>query len=295
MTQLAINGAVLCSIYVLFSLGLTLSWGALDVLNMSHGAMMMFAAFTAYFVTTHVELPFWSLAIIGIATAGILTLLLDVVVFRYIRVRARDKRQAELLTLIAGVGAAGIPTTLAVAYTHDSPFGLGSLGWPTFQLGNGAQISLIQIVIIVLGLALCTVTAMVVSRTRAGRALRAVAYDGETAQLMGVNTRGLSAITMLVAGSLAGLAGMLLVVYLGALTPASGEPFMLRGFAIIILGSVGSVWGTLLGAVVLAATETIVIAYTSGTWVDAISFAIILLVILLRPQGLVGRGLAERV
>jgi branched-chain amino acid transport system permease protein len=112
---------------------------------------------------------------------------------------------------------------------------------------------------------------------------------------MGVNTRSLSAVTMLIAGSLAGLAGMLLVIYLGSLSPGSGEPFMLKGFAIIILGSVGSVWGTLIGAIVLAATETLVVATTSGTWVDAISFAIILLVILLRPQGVFGRGLAERV
>ena len=112
---------------------------------------------------------------------------------------------------------------------------------------------------------------------------------------MGVNTRGISAVTMFVAGALAGLAGMLLIIYLGALTPGSGEAFLLKGFAIIILGAVGSVWGTLIGAVVLAATETVVVATTSGTWTDAISFAIIIAVILIRPQGILGRGLAERV
>jgi branched-chain amino acid transport system permease protein len=100
---------------------------------------------------------------------------------------------------------------------------------------------------------------------------------------------------MLIAGALAGLAGMLLVVYVGALTPESGDSFMLKGFAIVILGSVGSVWGTLIGAVVLAAAETLVVATTSGTWVDAVSFAIILLVIVLRPQGILGKGMAERV
>jgi len=295
MTQQMINGAVLCAVYVLFSLGLTLSWGALDVLNLAHGALMMFGAFTAYVVTQHVTLPLPLLFVIGVGTAGVCTLLLDVIVFRHIRAKVADKKQAELLTLIAGVGAAGIPVTLAVAYTHDSPFGIGHLDWSSYSLGDGAHISTIQMLIIVLGAALCTALALWVSRTRTGRALRAVAFDGETAELMGVNTRALSAVTMLIAGSLAGLAGMLLVIYLGALTPGSGEPFMLKGFAIIILGSVGSVWGTAIGAVVLAATETVVISQTSGTWVDAISFAIILLVILLRPQGVVGKGLAERV
>ncbi|WP_432843239.1 branched-chain amino acid ABC transporter permease [Dactylosporangium sp. CA-092794] len=279
----------------MFSLGLTLSWGALDVLNLAHGALMMFSAFTAYVVTQYVALPLWLLFVVGVGTAGVCTLLLDVVVFRHIRARVADKRQAELLTLIAGVGAAGIPVTLAIVYTHDSPFGIGHLDRSAYHLGDHAQISTVQAVIILAGALLCTALALWVSRSRTGRALRAVAYDGETSELMGVNTRALSAMTMLIAGSLAGLAGMLLVIYLGALTPGSGEPFMLKGFAIIILGSVGSVWGTAIGAVVLAGTETIVISQTSGTWVDAISFAIILLVIVLRPQGVVGKGLAERV
>lgn len=295
MAQQLINGAVLCSVYVLFSLGLTLSWGALDVLNLAHGALMMFGAFIAFVITAHVELPLWALFVVGIGTAGLCTLLLDVVVFRHIRARVADKRQSELLTLIAGVGAAAIPVTIAQAYTDDSPFGIGHLEWDTFGLGDTTQVSILQIGIVVSGLALCVALALWVSRSRTGRALRAVAFDGETSELMGVNTRRLSAGTMLLAGSLAGLAGMLLVIYLGSLSPGSGEAFMLKGFAIIILGSVGSVWGTLIGAVVLAGTETVVIAQTSGTWVDAISFAIILLVILLRPQGVVGRGLAERV
>jgi branched-chain amino acid transport system permease protein len=295
MSQQLINGAVLCAVYILFSLGLTLSWGALDVLNLAHGALMMFSAFTAYVVTQHIDLPLPLLFVIGVGTSGVLTLLLDVIVFRHIRARVADKKQAELLTLIAGVGAAGIPVTLAVSYTHDSPFGIGHLDWSTFKLGEHTQISTVQMAIIVLGALLCTVVALWVSRSRTGRALRAVAFDGETSELMGVNTRALSAWTMLIAGSLAGLAGMLLVIYLGALTPGSGEPFMLKGFAIIILGSVGSVWGTAIGAIVLAGTETVVVSQTSGTWVDAISFAIILLVIVLRPQGVVGKGLAERV
>jgi branched-chain amino acid transport system permease protein len=295
MSQQLINGAVLCSIYILFSLGLTLSWGALDVLNLAHGAMMMFGAFVAFVVTAHADLPLWLLFVVGIATAGIATLLLDVVVFRYIRAKVTDKRQAELLTLIAGVGAAAIPVTIAQAYTTDSPFGIGHLHWPVYHLGGSAQISVLQASIILVGIVLCVALAFWVARTRTGRALRAVAFDGETSELMGVNTRALSAMTMLIAGSLAGLAGMLLVVYLGSLTPESGEGFMLKGFAIVILGSVGSIWGTFIGAIVLAGAETLVVAQTSGTWVDAISFAIILIVILLRPQGLLGRGLVERV
>jgi branched-chain amino acid transport system permease protein len=294
MGQDFIDGAVLCSIYVLFSLGLTLSWGALDVLNLAHGAVMMFGVFIAYEITLHVRLPLALLFVIGIATAGLCTLLLDVLIFQPIKRKVPDKRQAELLILIAGSGAAAIPVTIAQAQTSDEPFGIGHLNWTTWHFG-GTTLSILQVAIVVVGVGLCVGVAFWVSKARSGRALRAVAFDSETAELMGVNTRLLSAVTMLIAGAMAGLAGVLLVIYLGALTPESGDTFLLKGFAIIILGSVGSIWGTLAGAAVLAAGETIVTATTSGTWTDAISFAIIIVIILIRPSGIFGRGMAERV
>jgi branched-chain amino acid transport system permease protein len=294
--QQVINGAVLASIYVLFSLGLTLSWGTLNVLNLAHGAVFMFAGFTAYLVTKNIELPLAALIPICIVVAGLITVILELLAFREIRRRAGDLRQAELLMLIASVGAATIPVTIAQNETHDTPFGLGHVSYRTIVYHTGSvSISNTQIMIICFGLALSIALGVWVKFSRQGRAIRALAYDPETSRLMGISSGRLAMATMFVAGGLAGLASILLMVYLGSLTPESGDNLLIKGFAAIILGGIGSVWGTLAGAIVLAAGETLVLTYTSGSWADAVSFGIIIVVILLRPQGLVAPQKTERV
>jgi len=289
-----VNGAVLCSIYVLFSLGLSLTWGILDKLNLAHGAVMMSAAFFAYLITEHWDAPLAVLFAVGICGAGLLTLVFDVIVLGQISRSASGKQHNELRTLIAGIGVNAILVTIAQRHTIDSPFGIGHLDSHIYVLG-GAKISVLQIWIIVLAIALCIIIAVWTERSQFGRGLRAIAHDAEIAELMGIRTRMSSAVLMFVSGALAGLAGMLLVMYLGALTPESGDSLLLKGFAIIILGAVGSIWGTLLGSAILAAAETIVVVQTSGTWVEAIAFGIILIVILVRPQGIFARGTGERV
>jgi branched-chain amino acid transport system permease protein len=291
-----INGAVLASIYVLFSLGLTLSWGTLNVLNLAHGAVFMFAGFTAYLITKHFELPLAPLILICMVIAGLITVILELVAFREIRRRASDLRQAELLMLIASVGAATIPVTIAQNETQDSPFGLTHFSYRTIVYHAGSvSISNTQILIICFGVGLTVALGLWVKFSRVGRALRALAFDPETCGLMGISSGRLATATMFVAGGLAGLASILLMVDLGSLTPESGDDLLVKGFAAIILGGIGSVWGTLIGAIVLATGETLVLTYTSGSWTDAVSFGLIIVVILLRPQGLVAPQKAERV
>ena len=293
--QQVINGTVLASIYVLFSLGLTLSWGTLNVLNLAHGALFMFAGFSAHLVTKDLELPLAALIPICMVIAGLLTVTIEVVVFRQIRRRTPDERQAELLMLIASVGLAAIPVTIAQNDTHDSPFGLqSSYRTIVYEVGN-FRISNTQVIIVVLAALLTVALGLWVKLSRSGRALRALAYDAETCGLMGISSRWLAAVTMFVSGALAGLAGLLLIVYLGTLTPESGEHLLVKGFAIIILGGVGSVWGTLAGGLVLATAETLVLTHTSGGYTDAVAFGLIILVILLRPQGLIPRQRVDRV
>lgn len=294
--QQVINGAVLVSIYVLFSLGLTLSWGTLNVLNLAHGAIFMFAGFSAFVISKHIDLPLVAVIPICMVISGLITVFLEVVAFREIRRRSDDSRSAELLMLIASVGAATIPITIAQNMTHDTPFGLVNSSYRTivYHVGSVA-ISNTQILVISIGLVLTVVLGLWVKMSRQGRALRALAYDPETCGLMGISAGRLAMGTMFVAGALAGLASILLMIYLGSLNPESGDSLLVKGFAAIILGGIGSVWGTLAGAVVLAGGETLVLTYTSGSWTDAVSFGIIIVVILLRPQGLVAPQKAERV
>ncbi|HVW43940.1 MAG TPA: branched-chain amino acid ABC transporter permease [Amycolatopsis sp.] len=295
--QQVLNALVLWSIYVLFALGLSLAWGTLNVLNLAHGATFMFGAFSVVLLSEHADIPFGVLVPLAMVFGGLISVLLDLLVFRPIRARVGNSREAELLMLIGSVGAASIMVTIAQQATDDSPFGIpegSALRSAVYRFG-GFSISTIQIVIIVLGVALAALLGWWIRSSRYGRALRAVAFDGETAQLMGVNPGRLSTATMFAAGALAGLASVLLISHVGALTPTSGDNLLLKAFAMIILGGIGSIAGVLAGAAVVAVGETLVLTFTSGTWVDAASFAIIIAVILIRPQGIFVAQKADRV
>jgi branched-chain amino acid transport system permease protein len=294
--QQVVNGAMLVSIYVLFSLGLTLSWGTLNILNLAHGSTFMFAGFGGYLISKHVRLPLAGLLPLAMLIAGAITVAAELLIFRQIRRRTPDVRAAELLMLIASVGAATSLLTIASNHTADTPFGLTNTSYRTIVYHWGSvNISNTQIIIITLGLVLTVALGAWVKFAKQGRALRALAYDTETCGLMGISAGRLAIAAMFAAGALAGLASMLLMFDLGSLTPESGDNLLVKGFAAIILGGIGSVWGTLAGAVVLATGETLVLTYTSGSWADAVSFGIIIVVILLRPQGLVAPQRSERV
>jgi len=294
--QQVLNGLVLWSIYTLFALGLSLAWGSLKLLNLAHGAIFMFSGFVASLVASQLTAPFPVLMLIAIVVGGALSVLLDLVMFRPIKSRVADEGEAELLMLIGSIGAGSILVSIAQLATDDSPFGLGDSAMESqvFRLG-GFSITTIQALIVVVGVVLSAAVALWVRRTQGGRALRAVAFDSETSELVGVNPRRLSSTTMFIAGALAGLAAMLLVSHLGALTPTTGESLLLKAFAIIILGGIGSVAGVIVGAVILATAESLVLTFTSGEWVDAASFVIIMIFVLLRPQGIFAVKKVDRV
>lgn len=295
--QQAINALTLGSIYVLFALGLSLAWGTFKVLNLAHGAIFVSSSLIGFLVTRSFNLPFPLVLALGMIGGGLLTLLIDSVVFRRIRKIARDERQAELLMLAASLGVAAVLVAVVRNATLETPsFGLppGTFPAAVYEFA-GLRITNIQITIVAFGLGLAVALALWVRHSRAGRALRALAYDPAACGLMGVNPTSLSALAMVVAGALAGVAGILLVVYLGAIDSHTGDSLMLKAFSIICLGGVGSVWGALLGAFVLAGAESIVLNTGSAGYVDAIAFGLIIVVLLLRPRGLIPLERADRV
>jgi branched-chain amino acid transport system permease protein len=288
---------VLAGIYVMFSLGLSLSWGTLNVLNMAHGATFMFSGFVGYYVSQHADAPFALVAVFGVLAAGTITVLLDQLVFRPIKARVKDPGEAELLMLIGSIGAGSVLLAIAQRATDDSPFGIAersALHNSVHHIGPFA-VTTVQLLILIFGALMPIALSLWVKRSRFGRALRAIAYDTETCELMGVRPALLSVTTMFLAGALAGIAGILMSSHVGALTSASGEVLLIKGFAIIILAGVGSIPGVVVGAVILAGAETLVLSRTSGTWVDAVSFAMLIAVILVRPQGLFPNVKADRV
>jgi branched-chain amino acid transport system permease protein len=283
------------SIYLLFALGLSLTWGTIDVLNFAHGAIFMFATFTAYLVLQHVALPGILVVLLGIVVGALMSLLIQVLAFEPILKRARTKRSAEMQILIGGIGIATIPLAIAAEQTSSNPFGLSNSTFhvDVYEIGS-IRVTNVAIITIVVGLSLWAITALWFRRSKQGLALRSIGVDAETASLMGINRRALALVTMAVSGGMAGLAGVLFTYTLGAITPESGDILLIKAFAIIILGGVGSMVGVAVGAFALAAVETWVLANTSGSWTDAVAFGLIFIVLLARPAGLFGRKEVRR-
>jgi branched-chain amino acid transport system permease protein len=224
-----------------------------------------------------------------------MSLLTQVLAFEQIIKRAKDKRSAEMQILIGGIGVAIIPLSIAQHYTKSNPFGFENSSFQVTKITFGDYwVTNVQLITIVLAAVLGIATAWWLRRSRQGLALRSIGVDSEVASIMGVDRRRLALATMAVAGAMAGLAGILLTYSLGAITPESGDTLLVKAFACIILGGVGSTAGVYLGSFLLAAAETVVLTQTNGLWVDAVSFGLIFLVLLVRPSGIFGRKEVRR-
>nr|WP_277349734.1 branched-chain amino acid ABC transporter permease [Planosporangium thailandense] len=283
------------SIYLLFALGMSLTWGTIDILNFGHGAIFMFSSFTAYLVLQQTELGLPLIMLIGLIVGALMSLLIQVLAFEQIIKRAKDKRAAEMQILIGGIGVAIIPLAIAQHYTKSNPFGFSKSTFKvnTWTMGD-LRITNIAALSIVVAVVLWVSAAVWLRRSRQGLALRSIGVDAETAALMGIDRRKMALATMAVAGGMAGLSGVLFTFGLGAITPESGDTLLVKAFACIILGGVGSMRGVAFGAFFLAAAETVVLTQTSGSWVEAVSFGLIFLVLLVRPSGVFGRAEVRR-
>ncbi|TDO48691.1 branched-chain amino acid transport system permease protein [Kribbella sp. VKM Ac-2527] len=290
-----VNVVTLGSIYLLFALGMSITWGTIDILNFGHGSIFMFSTFSAYLVLAETSLPLLPVVLIGVLVGAAMSLLIQVVAFEQILKRAKDKRTAEMQILIGGIGVAIIPLAIAQHQTKSNPFGLSESSYQvgTWVIGD-IRITSIAALTVVVAVLLWAATAIWLKRSRHGLALRAIGVDAETAALMGIDRRRLALVTMAASGGMAGLSGVLFTYSLGAITPESGDTLLVKAFACIILGGVGSMLGVAFGAYFLAAAETVVLTQTSGSWVEAVSFGLIFLVLLLRPAGVFGRKEVRR-
>jgi branched-chain amino acid transport system permease protein len=291
-----INALVLGSVLLLFSLGLSLAWGALDVLNLAHGALFIFGGYLGYRIGESADWPFPLVILVCMAGAGLAAVVIEVVAFGPIRARIASKRQAELAALVASLGASIVLGQLVANWTNNVVFApsaklftVHEYVWGSVRVGN------IDIIVTVAAIAVAVAIQLWVSRSRQGRAVRALAYAPTTASLMGVNVRMLGITTMFISGAAAGLAGLLLSIEISGETTATGQTYLLSAFAIIVVGGVGSILGAAVASYVIAIAETAIVAYGPSGYSTGVAFALIFVFLLFRPQGLFARRLTARV
>lgn len=291
-----VNALVLGSVLLLFALGLSLAWGNLEVLNLAHGTLFVFGGYIGYRIGQSADWPFVLVVVAAMVGSGLVAALMEVVCFGPIRARIRNKRQAEMAAMVASLGVSIALGQLINRWTQNRVFSPSDKLFTNhvYTVGS-ARIGLIDIIIFVVAILVAAHLWLWVSRSRQGRAVRALAYNPTTAGLMGINVRLLAVETMFISGAQAGLAGVLLSFRIGGETVGTGDTYMLSAFAILVVGGVGSILGAAVISFVLAIAETAVAAYGPGNYATGVAFALIFLFLLFRPQGLFARRMTERV
>ncbi|MFB6468333.1 branched-chain amino acid ABC transporter permease [Cytobacillus sp. Hz8] len=285
-----INGITLGSIYAIVALGFTLVFGVLGIINMAHGEIFMFGAFIGVLVTSTFGAPLWLAFLAAIIITGLLGYLLEAVALRPLR---NKQGVSHLAPLISTIGVSIFLENL----THHL-FGPGNHPFRTpfadihFEIGS-ITVYIVQIAIFVIAVILMIALSTWLGKTRAGRALRATAENLETASILGVDTKKIITLTVIIASAMGGIAGILVGMAFNSVTPQMGLSIGLKGLAIIILGGMGSVKGAMVGGLILGLAETFLVAYGDSGYRDAIAFIAIIVILLIRPQGLFGQKISE--
>ncbi len=248
-----VQGILLGGLFAMAALGLSIAFGVLRVVNLAHGEIMTLGAYLAFVTMSSLGINVWVSLLIVVPVMG----LVGYAVQRYMLQRAL--RMSELAPLLVTFGLAiMIPNTLIELFTNDKkPIPTGDLAVQSIQLPGGISIGVLPLITMIISLLLIVGMQMFLARTRMGRYMRAAADDSDTLRLMGVDYRKVYAFAMAIAFAIAALAGVFFGMRQGGVTPFDGQLMVLFAFEAVIIGGLGSLWGTLAGGIVLGVAQTI--------------------------------------
>ena len=283
--QQLINGVSLGATYSLVALGYTLVFGTLGIINMAHGEIFMFGAFFGLLLAEAGVLSAAAMLAVAAGGAAVMGLLLEYIALRPLR----RWRGGHLTPLISTIGVGIFLRSLALhLFGPESQVFPAALRGGNYRLG-GAVVTEVDLVILTTGLLLMLGLWLLLSRTKLGKAMRATAENEATAALLGVNTEAIIAVTVVLAAALGGVAGALVGLSF-AVSPTMGLPYGLKGLSIIVLGGMGNVVGAMAGGLILGFAEVITVQLFSSSWRDAAAFALLFLLLVVKPEGLFGRA-----
>ncbi|MBE9037571.1 branched-chain amino acid ABC transporter permease [aff. Roholtiella sp. LEGE 12411] len=309
--QQLLNGLSIGSVYAIFALGYTLVYSILGIINLAHGAIFTLGAYFTYALmggsfgfngllanaALPVKLPFAISLFIASTLAGMVGIVMERVAFQPLRRQGSD----PLLTVVSSLGVAVVIVNLiqylvgAESYTFPADT-YGNLP-PAVNFGtpeNPIPIRSVQVVIFAVSVVFVAIITYFINSTKYGKAMQAIAEDPTTASLLGINTDRFIILTFFISSFLAGLAGTLVASSVSIAGPYFGIAFGLRGLAVIVLGGLGSIPGTVLGGLVIGLAEAFVPSEYSA-FKDAVAFGILFIMLLVRPQGLLGRRFIQKV
>ena len=287
--QQVINGLNAGSIYALIAIGYTLVYGILKLINFAHGEVMMFGAYFAYIAAASFNWPSWAVILFAMGVASLMGFSVEFIAYRPLRNAPR------LSALITAIGISMLLQNVALMIFGADPKVMPKI-FPQEMLNiGGIEINTITIITISLSVIFMILLQLFINKTKQGRAMRAVSENQDAAILMGINVNRTISITFLIGSALGALGGILYSTAYTIIEPTMGTMPGLKAFVAAVLGGIGSVPGAMLGGFIIGMVETMTKAYLSSTWADAIVFGVLILVLLFKPTGILGKNMKEKV
>lgn len=293
--QQVINGLTLGSVYALIALGYTMVYGIIKLLNFAHGDIFMVGSFISYYLILSFDMNIFVAFLLTMALTAVLGVVIDQVAYKPLRTSPR------ISALITAIGVSyllrngmivitGAETRAYLQVFDNVPLFLTQ----SIQIGN-ITVKTMQIILLITTIILMVSLQFIVQKTKMGKAMRAVSVDPEAAQLMGIDTNIVIAFTFVLGSALAGASGMLVGIYYNSISPMLGAGYGTKAFVAAVIGGIGLIPGAVLGGYLLGMIEVMITAYGNSMIRDAVVYIILIVILLLRPAGLLGNSQSEKV
>ena len=279
--QQVLNGLAIGSVYVMIALGLTVVFGILGIAHFAHGSVARAGGYLTFFFGGWLGIGFFPAMALAMVVGAVIGLLIERLAYRPVRDAPHINAFIIALGLTMMVEGLNLLTFGADQVVIQTPYrAVHNVG--------GVAVAELRLLVILTAFTLVGLTALLISRTKTGKSIRAVAQNRPAAVLMGVNVNRVSAIVFSVSSALGAAAGALVGALL-AIAPGVGEGFAVKGFAVLILGGLGSIPGAIVGGLVLGVSESLAAGFISSAYKDVIAFIVMIVVLLFRPEGLLGK------
>ncbi|WP_317854104.1 branched-chain amino acid ABC transporter permease [Chakrabartyella piscis] len=291
LLQQIINGICQGSVYALIAIGYTMVYGIIKLINFAHCDIYMIGAYAGYFAVCTLRFGFTGTLLFAMAACAVLGVTIE-------RIAYKPLRNSPKVTLF--ITTMGVELLLQNLIKTDFLAGPNTLAFPeifaleTYKFGD-VIISNYQIISVLTTIVLSILLQLLVKKTKVGRAMRATSFDRDAAALMGINTNKVISITFAIGSALAGTAGVIVGLLYPKLTPAMGVMPGLKSFVAAVLGGIGVIPGAMVGGVLMGLIETLSKVYISSGFSDAISFSVLIIILLVKPTGLFGKNTREKV
>ncbi|UTY38900.1 branched-chain amino acid ABC transporter permease [Allocoprobacillus halotolerans] len=286
-----ITGLGLGSVYAIIALGYTMVYGIAKMLNFAHGDVIMVGAYVAFFAVGKYNMPALVAVLMSVFVCTALGVLIERMAYKPLR------KASALSVLITAIGVSYFLQNAAqILWGTDTKIFPAKFNFGNLSLfNNQLQISILTIITILICIVIMIVLTLFINKSKVGKAMRACSEDKPTAQLMGINVDTTISITFAIGSGLAAIASVLLCATYPAVNPTLGSMPGIKAFTAAVFGGIGSIPGAFIGGLLLGILETLAKAYISSQMSDAIVFLVLIIVLLIKPTGLLGKKISEKV